>query len=250
MSATTTEPPAARRSRPPRGWCCRRSPGSPRVRGSCWSIPGNTSVTVTFHALASEGDTPPPDATLTIEPGSVDQVPPGFLEGIHGSAVEIRSSGGDILALAASTSLGVKGLSDVRAGHGRADPLTAGREAVMSAEPASGRRPERGSSLSSVFPSLSSGGTHHPVTRVWRPDGSRKTRQARSQRRRRGGDRGRHRAARPRRGVVRRISVRPGSSDRILPGVSIAGTDVGGHDAGRSHGGRRTRPRRNGSRRP
>ena len=73
--------------------------------------PGNTSVTVTFHALASEGDTPPPDATLTIEPGSVDQVPPGFLEGIHGSAVEIRSSGGDILALAASTSLGVKGLS-------------------------------------------------------------------------------------------------------------------------------------------
>ena len=66
---------------------------------------------MTFHALASEGDTPTPDATLTIEPGSVDQVPPGFLEGIHGSAVEIRSSGGDILALAASTSLGVKGLS-------------------------------------------------------------------------------------------------------------------------------------------
>jgi Family of unknown function (DUF5719) len=73
--------------------------------------PGNTSVTVTFHALASQDDPAPPDATLTIEPGSVDQVPPGFLEAIHGSAVEIRSSGGDILALAASTSLGVKGLS-------------------------------------------------------------------------------------------------------------------------------------------
>jgi hypothetical protein len=73
--------------------------------------PGNTSVTVTIHALASEGDPPPADITLTIEPGSVDQVPPGFLEGVHESAVEVSSSGGDILALAASTSLGVKGLS-------------------------------------------------------------------------------------------------------------------------------------------
>ena len=73
--------------------------------------PGNTSVTVTIHALAAEGDTPPADVTLTIEPGSVDQVPPGFLEGVHLSAVQVSSSGGDILALAASTSLGVKGLS-------------------------------------------------------------------------------------------------------------------------------------------
>jgi hypothetical protein len=72
---------------------------------------GNTSVTVTFHALTSEGDTSPADATVTIEPGTVGQVPPGFLEGLHDSAIEIRSSGGDILALAASTSLGVKGLS-------------------------------------------------------------------------------------------------------------------------------------------
>jgi len=73
--------------------------------------PGNTAVTVTIHALAVEGDTPQADVTLTIEPGSVDQVPPGFLEGVHGSAVEVSATGGDILALAASTSLGVKGLS-------------------------------------------------------------------------------------------------------------------------------------------
>jgi hypothetical protein len=73
--------------------------------------PGNTSVTVTFHALASKDDTSPADTTLTIEPGAVGQVPPGFLEGLHDSAIEIRSSGGDILALSASTSLGVKGLS-------------------------------------------------------------------------------------------------------------------------------------------
>lgn len=73
--------------------------------------PGNTSATVTIHALPADGDTPQVDVTLTLEPGSVDQVPPGFLEGVHGSAVQISSSGGDILALAASTSLGVKGLS-------------------------------------------------------------------------------------------------------------------------------------------
>ena len=96
--------------------------------------PGNTSVTVTFHALAAEGDPPPPDATLTIEPGSVDQVPPGFLEGIHGSAVEIRSSGGDILALAASTSSRREGALHVRAGHGRADPLSL-VDALVAAEP-------------------------------------------------------------------------------------------------------------------
>ena len=111
MSATTMGPPAARRSQPPRWVVLPAIAGEPSRPRIVLVNPGNTSVTVTFHALASEGDTPPPDATLTIEPGSVDQVPPGFLEGIHGSAVEIRSSGGDILALAASTSLGVKGLS-------------------------------------------------------------------------------------------------------------------------------------------
>jgi hypothetical protein len=73
--------------------------------------PGNTSVTVALHALMSDADTPTADATMTIPAGTVGQVPPGFLEGLHDSAVEIQSSGGDILALAASTSLGVKGLS-------------------------------------------------------------------------------------------------------------------------------------------
>jgi hypothetical protein len=73
--------------------------------------PGNAPVTVTFHALPSAGDVSTPDGALTIPGGSVGQVPPGFLEGLHGSAVEIRSSDGDFLALAASTSLGVKGLS-------------------------------------------------------------------------------------------------------------------------------------------
>ncbi|MEO8423717.1 MAG: DUF5719 family protein [Actinomycetota bacterium] len=84
--------------------------------------PGNASLTVTIHALLFEGDTPTADATLTIPGGSVGQVPPVFLEGLHGSAVEIRSSDGDILALAASTSLGVKGLSTYALAMGVAVP--------------------------------------------------------------------------------------------------------------------------------
>jgi hypothetical protein len=84
--------------------------------------PGNTSVAVTLHALVSEGEAPTADATMTIPAGSVGQVPPGFLEGLHDSAVEIRSSGGDIFALAASTSLGVKGLSTYALALGVAIP--------------------------------------------------------------------------------------------------------------------------------
>ena len=97
------------------------------------------------------------DATLTIDAGSVDQVPPGVPGGIHGSAVEIRSTGGDILTLAASTSLGVKGLSDVRARDGSADPLIVARDADASTE--SGHRwstQAQFRSLSSMFPSVSS----------------------------------------------------------------------------------------------
>lgn len=84
--------------------------------------PGNTSVTVTLHALVSQSDAPTADATMTIPAGSVGQVPAGFLEGLHDSAIEIRSSGGDILALAASTSLGVKGLSTYALALGVAIP--------------------------------------------------------------------------------------------------------------------------------
>jgi len=83
--------------------------------------PGNASVTVTLHALPSDGDASIADATVTIPAGSVAQVPPGFLEGLHGSAVEIRASG-DILALAASTALGVRGLSTYALAMGVAIP--------------------------------------------------------------------------------------------------------------------------------
>jgi hypothetical protein len=89
--------------------------------------PGTTSVTLTLHALVSVGDAPTGDATVSIPAGSVGQVPPGFLEGLHHSAIEIHSSGGDVLALAASTSLGVKGLSTYALAMGIAIPSPQGR---------------------------------------------------------------------------------------------------------------------------
>jgi hypothetical protein len=126
--------------------------------------PGNTTVTVTFHALAAEGDTAPPDATLTIEPGSVDQVPPGFLEGIHGSAGRDplvrwrhpRPRGVDVARC--------QGPLHVRAGDGSAHPLSPGLDACRSTEPVIRGRSEPASSLSSMFPSLSSWGTTYPRT--------------------------------------------------------------------------------------
>ena len=85
--------------------------GEPAHPGLVLVDPGNASVTVTLHALAPAGQTPPPDVTLTIAPGSVVQAPSGFLAQVDQAAIEIRSAGGDIIAMAASTSLGVKGLS-------------------------------------------------------------------------------------------------------------------------------------------
>jgi hypothetical protein len=99
-------------------------PARPRI---VVANPGNTSVTVTIHALVSPGDTPTPDTTMTIPAGTVGQVPPGFLERLHDSAIEIRAAGGDILALAACTSLGVKGLSTYALAMGVAVPTDEGR---------------------------------------------------------------------------------------------------------------------------
>ncbi len=84
--------------------------------------PGDATLSITLHALVAQGDTPTADTTMTIQAGSVGQVPPGFLEGLHDSAVEIRSPGGDIFAIAASTSLGVKGLSTYALALGVAIP--------------------------------------------------------------------------------------------------------------------------------
>ncbi len=85
--------------------------GEPSHSGLVIVNPGNTAVTVTLHALAPEGVTPPPDITLVIPAGSVRSAPPDFLNEDPRSAIEVRSDGGAVIAMAASTSLGNEGLS-------------------------------------------------------------------------------------------------------------------------------------------
>lgn len=85
--------------------------GEPARPGLVLVDPGNAPVTVTLHALAPQGQTPPPDVTLTIAAGSVVRAPSGFLAQVDQAAIEVHSEGGDVIAMAASTSLGVKGLS-------------------------------------------------------------------------------------------------------------------------------------------
>ncbi len=85
--------------------------GEPSKPGIVIAAPGAAAVTVTLHALASEGDSAPADLTITIPAGSVTQVPASFLDAVPTSAIEIRCVGGGVVPMAASTSLGVKGLS-------------------------------------------------------------------------------------------------------------------------------------------
>jgi hypothetical protein len=96
--------------------------GEPARPGLVLVDPGNASVTVTLHALVAQGQAAPPDVTLTIAAGSVVQAPSAFLALVHRAAIEVRSEGGDVIAMAASTSLGVKGLSTYAMAMGVAVP--------------------------------------------------------------------------------------------------------------------------------
>lgn len=96
--------------------------GEPAHPGLVLVNPGSTSVTVTLHALTTEGTTAPSDLTLTIPAGSVGQAPAGFLADVPDAAIEVRSTGGDVVAMAASTSLGVKGLSTYALAMGIPEP--------------------------------------------------------------------------------------------------------------------------------
>jgi len=96
--------------------------GEPARPGLVLVDPGNASVTVTLHALVPQGQTRPPDVTVTIAAGSVVQAPSAFLALVNRAAIEVRSEGGDVIAMAASTSLGVKGLSTYALAMGVAVP--------------------------------------------------------------------------------------------------------------------------------
>lgn len=96
--------------------------GEPAHPGLVLVNPGNTAVTITLHALMPQGQVPPPDLTVALAAGSVVQAPSGFLAQVHQAAIEIHSVGGDVIAMAASTSLGVKGLSTYALAMGVAIP--------------------------------------------------------------------------------------------------------------------------------
>lgn len=85
--------------------------GDPSKPGIVIANPGSTTVTVTLRVLAAEGESPPSDATITIAPSAVARAPQGFLDQARTAAIEVSSDGGAVVAMAASTSLGVKGLS-------------------------------------------------------------------------------------------------------------------------------------------
>ena len=96
--------------------------GEPARPGLVLVNPGSAPVTVTLHALPPSGQASPPDITLSIAAGSVFQAPRGFLAQVDRAAIEVRSVGGDVVAMAASTSLGVKGLSTYALAMGVAVP--------------------------------------------------------------------------------------------------------------------------------
>ena len=96
--------------------------GEPARPGLVLVDPGPAAVTVTLHALVSQGQTAPPDVTISIPAGSVGQAPSGFLAKVPRAAIEVRSVGGGVIAMAASTSLGVKGLSTYALAMGVAVP--------------------------------------------------------------------------------------------------------------------------------
>ena len=98
--------------------------GEPAKPGLVLVNPGDGAVTVTLHALAAADANPPADVTLTLPPASVAWAPNAFLDQLPFGALEVRSDGGDVLATAASTSLGVKGLSTYALAAGVAEPET------------------------------------------------------------------------------------------------------------------------------
>jgi hypothetical protein len=97
--------------------------GEPAKPGLVLVNPGDRTVTVTLHALAASGETPPADIMLTLPAGTVAWAPTAFLDLLPFGAVEVRSEGGDVLATAASTSLGVKGVSTYALAAGMIEPL-------------------------------------------------------------------------------------------------------------------------------
>ena len=86
--------------------------------------PGTDPAQVDLHLLAAPGDQLPPDLTLTVAPRTTMSVPEDFLSTSPQAAVVVRATGGAIVALGASTSLGRQGTNGYALAVGVAIPAS------------------------------------------------------------------------------------------------------------------------------
>ena len=80
--------------------------GEPSHPGLVLVNPGPAEAQVTLHLLGAPGESLPADITVVVGPSSATSAPASFLSSDPEAAVLVRSTGAQILALGASTSLG------------------------------------------------------------------------------------------------------------------------------------------------
>ena len=80
--------------------------GEPSHPGLVLVNPGPDPAQVTLHLLGAPGETLPADVTVTVNPSSTAAAPADFLSAAPEAAVLVSSSGAQVLAMGASTSLG------------------------------------------------------------------------------------------------------------------------------------------------
>ncbi len=73
--------------------------------------PGDQPVAVMLHLVVARGANPAADISVTVPAASAVGVPAEFLASAPQAAVLVQADGGEIVALGASTSLGVQGRS-------------------------------------------------------------------------------------------------------------------------------------------
>lgn len=84
--------------------------GAPARPGLLVSNPGQDAATVEIVALPADG-MPGARTSITVPPGSVGNVPRGFLDEVGDASLLVTSDGSPVVATGASTSLGNDGLS-------------------------------------------------------------------------------------------------------------------------------------------
>jgi hypothetical protein len=86
--------------------------GEPSRPGLVLLNPGSDPVVVTLHLLVPAGAATVADVTLTIPPATAAAAPAAFLASAPTACVEVTASGGEVVALGASSSLGARGVAD------------------------------------------------------------------------------------------------------------------------------------------